>query len=707
MKSKFIGKKVVVLALIFVMVTMVLGRNSEVKGIFKFPDIVGHQFELEIIKLSNKGVITGYPDGTFRPDSPVKRSELAAMLVKIKKISPYKPSISPFKDVAPSYWAYGYIAAIQKSGLIKGYPDGTFKPESNVSRAELAVILGRLKGLEKEASKISKPTITAYDIDKVPSWAVGYIDLGFQPQHNFLTGRAGYIAPQENATRGEVAYGLYLATNPPKFGGTLNVAVFTNPATLDTHTTTAVITADIGMHIFETLFTYDEKGQPIPLLVDSYNVSKDAKVYTFNLRKGVKFHNGKEMGSDDVVASLSRWGRLSSTGKSLFSSVDSLKAIDRYTVQMTLKEPISIVPAYLASELSVPAIYPKEVIDSVGDRPLKAIPEEIIGTGPYKFVEFVPDDHIKLVRFQDYSARNDIPNGLGGRRTIYPDILLFDIVPDNSVRALGVTTNLYDFAEDISPDQYGRLRIDSNIMTSVALKGWEASVFNKKQGIFTSQKMRQAFLAALDMEACMKGAYGNVDFWTLGPHLMRETSAYYTDVGKEWYNQKNIERAKNLLAEAGYKGEPVRWLVSTDYPSTYNIALIAKDNLEKAGFVIDLQVVDWATLLKRRADPTLWDVFSTYFTFVSDPTFILTIGPTYAGWYNNPTMAQYLSQMKSETNFEVRKAIWEKAQRLFWEDVPAIKYGDGKILHIYRTSLEGYKKPPVLNYFFWNVWKES
>ncbi|MGC9064805.1 MAG: ABC transporter substrate-binding protein, partial [bacterium] len=387
--------------------------------------------------------------------------------------------------------------------------------------------------------------------------------------------------------------------------------------------------------------------------------------------------------------------------------VESWTALDRYTAQMVLKEPVSIVPTYLASELAVPAIYPKEVIDKVGDRPLKSVPEEIIGTGPYKFVEFVPDDHIKLIRFEDYSSRSDIPNGLGGRRTAYPDVILFNIVPDSSVRALGVTTNLYDFAEDISPDQYGKLRIDSNVMTSVAVKGWEASVFNKKQGIFTSQKMRQAFLAALDMEACMKGAYGNSDFWTLGPHLMNKVNAYYTDAGKEWYNQKNTKRAKSLLAEAGYKGEPIRWLVSTDYPTNYNIALIAKDQLEKAGFVIDLQVVDWATLLKRRADPALWDVFSTYFTFLSDPTFILTINPTYAGWYNNPTMAQYLSQMRSETDFKTRMTIWEKAQELFWEDVPAIKYGDGMILNIFRTTVEGYKKPPVLIYFFWNVWKES
>jgi peptide/nickel transport system substrate-binding protein len=704
LKSKI--KKIVLSVLIVILITLMAGGNAGVKGIFKFPDTVGHRFELEITKLSNKGIIAGYPDGTFRPDAMVKRSEIATLLVKVKNLKLYKPSISTFKDVATNNWAYGYIMAIQKDGLMVGYPDGTFKPDANVTRAELAVVLGRLKGLENEASKITHPTITAYDINKVPSWSMPYVDLGFQPQYNFLTGRAGYIAPQENATRGEVAYGLYVATNPPKFGGTLKVAVLTNPVTLDTQITTATIPSTFGMHIFETLFTYDENGEPIPLLVDSYNVSNDAKTYTFKLRKGIKFHNGKEMTADDVVASISRWGRLSTNGKGLFSEVESWTALDNYTTQMILKNPINV-PAYLASDLMVASIYPKEVIDKVGDTPLKFTPEEIIGTGPYKFIEFVSDVHIKLIRFEDYSPRNDIPNGLGGRRTVYPDVLLINIVPDSTVRALGVITNLYDFAEDISSDQYGKLRIDPNIMTSTVLKAWDSSIFNKKQGVFTSQKMRQAFLAALDMEACMKGAFGNPDFWDLGPHLMGKSTPYYTDAGKEWYNQKNIERAKSLLAEAGYKGEPIRWLVSSDYPDRYNIALIAKDQLEKAGFVIVLKVVDWPTLLKTRNDPTLWDIFDTDFRYFSDPVFILAIGPSYPGWYVSPTMAQYLSQMRSETDIETRKIIWEKAQTLFWEDVPAIKYGDSMILYIFRTTLEGYRKYSISYYFFFNMWKES
>jgi peptide/nickel transport system substrate-binding protein len=413
------------------------------------------------------------------------------------------------------------------------------------------------------------------------------------------------------------------------------------------------------------------------------------------------------MTADDVVASIARWSRLSGPGKTLFTDVESWTVLDRYTAQMVLKKPVGIIPAYLGNPYNPALIYEKTVIDIAGDKPLTFTTEQLIGTGPYKFVEFIPDVHVKLVRFEDYVARNDIINGIGGRKTVYHEVLLLNIVPDGSVRVLGTTTKLYDFATAIVPDQYGKLRINPNIVTSVALKGWETAVFNKKLGVFTNVKIRQAFLAALDMEACMKGGLGNADFWILGPHLVPKGTAFYSTAGSQWYNQKNIERAKSLLAEAGYKGEPIRWLVSTDYPDMYNIALISKDQLEKAGFVIDLQVSDWATLIKRRADEKLWDAFSTYFTYSTDPAFISILNPTYLGWYTSPTMEQYLSELRSETDLAKRKIIWDKAQELFWVDVPVIKYGDAMNLNIYRTILEGYRLSSNSFYFFWNVWKES
>src|SRR2546429_4531044 len=128
----------------------------------------------------------------------------------------------------------------------------------------------------------------------------------------------------------------------PRRGGVLRVGNLGEPPALDAHWTTASITETLTNHIYEGLFSLDSSNRPIPMLAESHTVSKDGLVYTFKLRQGVKFHNGKEMTSEDVVASLSRWGKQSIYGKSLFAQVADLKGIDKYTVAMRLKEKSAI-----------------------------------------------------------------------------------------------------------------------------------------------------------------------------------------------------------------------------------------------------------------------------------------------------------------------------------------------------------------------------
>ncbi len=697
--------------LALVMVAALLMPSVAIKATASTPvgfykDTTGHRYQLQIRKLSEQNIIKGYPDGTFKPDALITRAEAATILALSKKMTPSKPAKSPFPDVSTTHWAYGNIVAVKNAGLMKGYPDGTFKPGANITRAELAALLGQVKGLEKQAAAITTPPITAPDISKVPAWALGWISLGYLPAHLFLTERhpGGTISPNEPATRGEVAYGSYVAVNPPIFGGTLRATMIGNPPVIDNMATTATAAIYVGWHIFEGLFTYDRLMNPIPLLVDTYTLSDDNLVYTFNLRKGVKFHNGDEMTADDVVASIARWGRMATLGRDLFRLVSSWTVSDRYTAVMKLREPVSITPLYLAG--TQPMIYPKKIIDIVGDKALRAVPEEVVGTGPYRFVEFIPDRHIRVVKFTDYATRNDIINGYGGMRTAYMDTILFMPVPDSGVRVMGAITGQYDMAEWALPDEYERLKFHSKIQTSIIKPGgWLTAVFNKRQGLFTSQKMRQAFLAALDMEEVMKAAYGHPDFWRLDSSIAFKEQAYYTEAGKEFYNQKNIERAKQLLAEAGYKGQTVRWMTTKEYPAYYTSALVSKGHLEKAGFNVTLDVVDWATLVSRRSNPALWDVFSTAFGITFDPVLYLCLSPSWPGWYENAQMQDYLSQMRRESNFGKRYAIWQKAMQLFWEDVPVIKYGDYFNLHVLRKEVQNYQSLFLI--FWWNVWVEK
>src|SRR5215510_14269279 len=129
------------------------------------------------------------------------------------------------------------------------------------------------------------------------------------------------------------------AQEQPRVGGVLKVAMIGEPPTLDLHTTTAVITQQIMWHVFETLYTYDRQFNPIPLLVERHTVTDNGRTYTFELRRGVKFHSGREMMADDVVASLQRWGRLATPGKAIWKSVEGIEAKGAHTVVMYLKEP--------------------------------------------------------------------------------------------------------------------------------------------------------------------------------------------------------------------------------------------------------------------------------------------------------------------------------------------------------------------------------
>lgn len=490
---------------------------------------------------------------------------------------------------------------------------------------------------------------------------------------------------------------------PTKEGGTIKVAIIGNPPTLDVQKTTASVAIYTMWHVFETLFTHDQNYQPIPHLVDEWSISPDGLTYVFNLREGVPFHNGSIMTAEDVVASLNRWGVNHTWGRNLFSVTESLTALDEYTVELKLSEPVAIVPLYLTT--SGASIMPKSVIEAAGDEHVS----EFIGTGPYEFVEYQPDQHIKLKRFEDYAALPGGPRGYGGTRTAYLDEILFMPVPDVAVRIAGVQTGDYHFGEWIQPDEYERLLGMPEIETVIISTGsWTTAVFNRQKGIMSNRLMRQAVLAALDMEPIMKAAYGHEDFYRLAHGPMPEESIWYTDAGKEFYNQANVERAKELATQAGYAGEPIRWVTTTEYPAYYNSALVSASQLEAAGFKVDLQVVDWATVVQLRSNPDVQDVFSTAFGVSDDPVLGLWAGVTWpspAVADQDPEFIDLMNQMRRESDFDVRYELWERAMEIYYDYMPMLKFGEYNLLHIHRPAVKDFAA--MRTSFFWNVWLET
>jgi peptide/nickel transport system substrate-binding protein len=491
-----------------------------------------------------------------------------------------------------------------------------------------------------------------------------------------------------------------VAQEQPRMGGIAKIAMIGEPPSLDPHTTTAVITQQIMWHVFETLYTYDRHYNPIPLLVDRHTVADSGRTYTFELRRGVKFHNGRDMTADDVVVSLQRWGRLSTPGKAVWKTIEGIEAKGPSTVVMYLKEPSAVLLMGLTRPNNGAFVYPKEVIAAAGDQAIR----DNIGTGPYRFVEHKPDRHIKLVRFKEYAARGDAPNFYGGKRVAYLDELHFIPVPDVAVRVAGVQSGEYHFGQQIKQDQYERLKsIPSLEMGIIKPSAWSTAVVNHKQGLMTDKRLRQALQAALDMEPIMAAAFGDKAFYRVDPGLMhQEQPQWHSKAGGELYNQRNPEKAKKLLKDAGYTATPIRWITTKEYDYMYKHALVAKQQLEAVGFKVDLQVVDWATLVQRRNKPELFDVFSTAITFNPEPGLNTGVQCNWPGWWCMEDKEKWLDSVQRETDPRKRRAMWDKVQQLFYEDVGRIKFGDWFGFQVNTKHLRGVLHTNEQPFF--NVW---
>jgi peptide/nickel transport system substrate-binding protein len=489
-------------------------------------------------------------------------------------------------------------------------------------------------------------------------------------------------------------------------GGVLRVGNLGEPPSLDAHWTTASITETLTNHIYEGLYSLDSGKKPIPMLAEGVTISKDGLVYTFKLRQGVKFHNGKEMTSEDVVPSLARWGKQSPYGKALFAQVAEWKALDKYTVEMKLKEKSAIVLISLAVPSNFGAIYPKEIAEKF---PPEQKATEYIGTGPFKLAEWKPDQYIKMVRFDDYKSRNEKPNGYGGGKTAYVDEIRWVPVPEVATRVAQVETGELDFADDLNLDAYDRLKKNPNARPVVSKPYyWLVAVMNKKEGLMTNQKLRQAWQAAIDIEPIMKNvAGGKSEFYRMDSSLAPvEITAWHTKLTGLPWNEHNKDKAKRLLQEAGYKKEPIRFMTTQEYKWMYDFALLTKQQLEDVGFNIDLQVVDWATLVKRRNNAKEYDVFTTGMGAFYDPTHHIYLTSTWPGWTSDEDILKLQAELARETDPKKRMALWEQQTRQFYEKVPVIRYGDLFGLRAARNTLKGFDETNE-RVRFYNVWLEK
>lgn len=459
----------------------------------------------------------------------------------------------------------------------------------------------------------------------------------------------------------------------------LHIAINAAPSTLDCTLTSAVITRQIAYsNIFESLVTIRSDYTVAPELAESFEVSDDNTVYTYHLRKGVLFHNGQEMTADDVVASMNRWLENYGTARSVTGDAQFEKT-DDYTVQITLDTPSIYLNELIGGAGNMPIIVPASALETLDEETGGLT--EYIGTGPYRFDGWVTDQYIKLTRFEDYQ-----PYGTPGEAdgyAAYKEALIqdiyFDFVEDASTRAAGLLTGDYDYAA-LPTDNYDQFAGQEDYLIYKEVSALPALVYNKKTGLASDPKIRQAVNAVLNDEDIMLAAYADPNFFRLdGALMLQEQANWYTAAGTENYNLNDPEKAKELLEEAGYAGETFTILVSSAYQDFYNAAIIVQQELQEIGMDCQLDVCDWSTFLEKRADETAYDAFITSFSKNTLPTQISFFNPEWAGWASDQELLDGVAAFNSAESYEEAYAAWEALQ--------SFALGEGQEVSVFGASL--------------------
>lgn len=475
------------------------------------------------------------------------------------------------------------------------------------------------------------------------------------------------------------------------------LAMVAEPPTLDPMASTADLVGTIMQHVYEPLYTFDAKWAVVPMLAEAApKVSADGKLYTIALRKGVMLHSGRELNADDVVASLQRWLEQSPRGKAVGKEVEHIQAKGPHTVEIALKSPYAPLLSQLALPTGMAAIMAKESIAT----PLK----DFVGTGPYRFKERRPDQYLLLERFEKYSPRKEAASGYGGKREAVIRELRFVPVPNANTRVEGALAGQYDFADLLPTEALTRLEKAGGKTVPVLTPsfGFPYLVLNTKEGVLANQPLRQALQTALGEGEMLAAGFGDTRFFTVEGNHFPKGSPFYSMAGTDQYNQRNAPKAKELAAKAGYKGEPVRILTSRQYDFHYNMALLMAEQLKRAGFKPELNVVDWATLVQRRNDPKLWDLYVTHSGQFPEPMLSPPqLGDGAPGWWDTPAKKAALTAFNTESDPVKRGALWGKVQQTVYTEVPYINVGKFSGLSARSPALEGYT--PATWPFFWNA----
>jgi peptide/nickel transport system substrate-binding protein len=489
---------------------------------------------------------------------------------------------------------------------------------------------------------------------------------------------------------------------------------------LDPIWTTASITANHGYMVYDTLFALDSKLQPQPQMVDSYTVSDDGLVYTFKLRDGMTFHDGSPVEAVDVVASIRRWSAKRSDGLAMMERTKSLETPDTKTFVLTLTERFGPAIQVLANP-TLPLFIMREEEAKTDPNTQVTV---IIGSGPFVFEKekWVPGSKVVYSKFDEYVPRSEPSDGFAGGKVVKVDKVEWLYIPDTNTATQALLAGEVDAYEIPPIDLLPMLEADPNITVKVLDKLGKMGHIrpNHRHFPFNNVKARQALQLLVDQTSFLAAQVGNPKLEEVCYSVFMCNSPYSTTAYAEPWMKQDKAKAKALLKEAGYNGEPLVVLVPTDQQIIYNNILVMVGLLKEIGVNVDAQSMDWSTLTSRRPkteDPNKepnvgWHIFPTWWTGynMSSPLTnqpLVSTGDEKSAWFGWPKddlTEKLRADFIAAGTQEERVKITEALQKRFYEHMHYINTGQFVTPVAWRNTLTGV--PDALLFVAWNIEKK-
>jgi peptide/nickel transport system substrate-binding protein len=480
--------------------------------------------------------------------------------------------------------------------------------------------------------------------------------------------------------------------------------------------TTAYVQRGFGYLVWDTLFALDEKLQVQPEMVDKWEVSPDKLTWTFTLRDGLEWHDGTRVTAADCVASIRRWGARDSMGQMLMSFTGDLIAPNDKTIRLVLKEPYGLVLQALGKTgANVPFMMPRRVAETSPNSQIN----DATGSGPFIFKrdEWKAGEKAVYLKNPTYKPRGEPPSGFAGGKIAKVDRIEWIWIADSQTQVNALLKGEIDLIQNTPYDLLPLIDKSKDVTTQVIDRPGRQFImrFNTLAKPFDDARIRQAVTYALTQKEFLEANVGDARYYRECRSLFPCGLPLESPLGWEDRWSGDVAKAKKLMAEAGYDGTPLVLLHQTDVVGHSNLATVAKSQLERAGFKVDLQAMDWQTLVTRRTkkDPPQaggWHAFftSTAALSIPDPVahFFLNASCEKAqfGWPCDAEIERLRDQYARAGDPESQRAVAIAVQRRAAEYPTHLPLGQFTTPTALRRNVSGLLTAPAV--VFWNVEKK-